>query len=69
MTRYFGNGGGRDSYIINDFGGMIKGNAPLTNGSILAEAKKSRSINKIDRLFGRLPDQDMMKMTKALIGD
>jgi len=32
-VRYFGNGGGRDSYIIADFGGQIKNTAYNTTAS------------------------------------
>ena len=57
--RYFGNGGGRDSYIIMNYGGNIN------TGSNLATDKEPLSQSKLDRLFGRIPDVEMIKMVKA----
>jgi hypothetical protein len=58
-VRYFGNGGGRDSYVIMNYGGNIN------TGSNLATDKELLSKSKLDRLFGRIPDVEMMKMVKA----
>ena len=57
--RYFGNGGGRDSYIIMNYGGNIN------TGSNLATDGEPLSNSKLDRLFGRIPDVEMIRMVKA----
>lgn len=49
--KYNGNGGGRDTYIIHSMGGHTK------EGTFESKPKL-----KIDRLFGRLPDQELSKM-------
>ena len=63
--RYFGNGGGRDSYIIRDFGGNLRN----AYGSNLATEGEALSSKKLDRLFGRLPDNELMKMVRAQKGE
>ena len=62
--RYFGNGGGRDSYIIKNFGGNINAGS----GSNLATEGEPMTNSRLDRLFGRIPDFEMMKMVKAQKG-
>jgi hypothetical protein len=63
-VRYFGNGGGRDSYIIKDWGGVLNSN---DKKGVLAEGYSPNL--KLDRMFGRLPDMEMAKMLRALKGD
>ena len=65
FMRYFGNGGGRDSYIIKNFGGNVRN----MNGSNLATDGEAISTKKLDRLFGRLPDNELMKMVRAQKGE
>ena len=62
--RYFGNGGGRDSYIIKNFGGNVRNGM----GSNLATDGEALSNKKLDRLFGRLPDNELIRMVRAQKG-
>ena len=69
--RYFGNGSGRDSYIIKDFGGMMKPKPKPSEDYQTGEVHKDfkYGTKKVDRLFGRVPDSGIMNMVKALKRD
>lgn len=54
--RYFGNGGGRDSYIIDDWGGVL-------------QDRRAGHSEQRHPMLGRLPDMEMVRMMKALKGD
>jgi|LauGreDrversion4_2_1035121.scaffolds.fasta_scaffold1253658_1 hypothetical protein len=59
LPKYLANGSGRDSYIIRTLGGGHTDKATFDE----------RPRLKVDRLFGRLPDQELKKMYKAQRGD
>ena len=65
FMRYFGNGQGRGSYIIDCFGGNIRDSNNVSN---LATEGQQYSNSKLDRLFGRVPDVELMRMVRAQKG-
>ena len=69
--RYFGNGSGRDSYIIKSFGGMLRPRRSRADEGATGDISKDFKYgsNKVDRMFGRLPDSCISNMVKALKSD
>ena len=70
FVRYYGNGGGRDTYIIKDFGGMIK--RPLKKGKNTGANVSIDDIlgtKKQDSLFLRRSDKNIMNLAQSFDAD